>query len=73
VRFQLNGDIHHFIGHGHFQIHARLDGLAQNANIAIGDMTTVFAQVHRDPVSPCLLGNKCRLNRIRILGSARVT
>jgi len=47
--------------------------LAQDTHIAIGNMATVFAQMHGDAVGAGLLGNERCLNRIRIGGAARVT
>lgn len=52
VRLQLNGDVQHLVGHRHLQIHARLDGLAQQAHIAVGDVAAIFAQMHGNAVGP---------------------
>lgn len=73
MRFGLAGNRQHLFGDRHFEIHAGMQRLAQDANITVGDMATVFAQMHGDTISTGLLGDESRLNRIRISGAARVT
>ncbi|MNP63469.1 hypothetical protein D3C76_1588720 [compost metagenome] len=72
MRFGLNGDRQHLFGDGHLQIHAGVQGLTQDTNVTIGDMTAIFAQMHGNAIGPRLLGDECRLNRIRICRTARV-
>jgi hypothetical protein len=73
MRFGLAGNRQHLFGDRHLKIHAGVQRLAQNTHIAIGNMATVFAQMHGNAVSASLLGDKGRLNRIRISRAARVT
>jgi hypothetical protein len=73
VRFGLTGDRQHLFGDRHLKIHAGIQRLAQDTHIAIGNMATVFAQMHGNAVGAGLLGDKGRLNRIRISGAASVT
>jgi hypothetical protein len=71
MRFGLAGDRQHLFGDRHL-IHAGIQRLAQDTHIAIGNMATVFAQMHGNAVGASLFGDKGRLNRIRISGAARV-
>jgi hypothetical protein len=73
MRFGLAGDRQHLFGDRHFKIHAGIQRLAQDTHIAIGNMATVFAQMHGNAVGAGLFGDKGRLNRIRISGAASVT
>lgn len=65
VRFGFAGDRQHLFSDRHFKIHAGVQRLAQDTHIAIGDMATVFAQMHGNAVGAGLFGNESRLNRIR--------
>ena len=73
VRFGFAGDRQHLFGDRHFKIHAGVQRLAQDTHIAIGNMATVFAQMHGNAVGAGLFGNESRLNRIRVSGAASVT
>lgn len=64
VRFGFAGDRQHLFGDRHFKIHAGVQRLAQDTHIAIGNMATVFAQMHGNAVGAGLFGNESRLNRI---------
>ncbi|MOA13536.1 hypothetical protein D3C78_1335940 [compost metagenome] len=73
MRFGFAGNRQHLFRHRHFQIHAGIQRLAQNFHIAVSDMTAIFTQMNGDTVCARLLGNKRRLNRIRICRTARIT
>ena len=73
MRLSLNGNRQHLFGYRHFQIHTRIQRLAQNAHVAIGNMATVFTQVHGNAVCARLLNDKRRLNRVRVCGAACIT
>ena len=66
VRFGFAGDRQHLFSDRHFKIHAGVQRLAQDTHIAIGNMATVFAQMHGNAVGAGLFGNESRLNRIRV-------
>ena len=68
----LTGDIQHLFRHRHLKVHAGIQRLAQNTDIAIGNMATILAQMDGNTVSAGLLGDKSRLYRIRISGTAGV-
>lgn len=73
MRFGFAGDRQHLFSDRHFKIHAGVQRLAQDTHIAIGNMATVFAQMHGNAVGAGLFGNESRLNRIRVSGAAGVT
>jgi hypothetical protein len=73
MRLSLNGNRQHLFGDCHFQIHARIQRLAQNAHVTVGDMATVFTQVYGNTVRARLFNDKRRLNRVRICGTACIT
>ena len=68
----LTGNLQHLFRHRHLKVHAGIQRLAQNTDIAIGNMATIFAQMDGNTVSAGLLGDKGRLYRIRISGTASV-
>lgn len=50
VGLDRKGDRDHFVGGGHFQIQVAADGLAQDLDVAVLDVATVFAQVDGDAI-----------------------
>jgi hypothetical protein len=50
VGLDAEGDRDHFVGGGHFQIQVVTDGLAQDLDVAVLDVATVFAQVDGDAI-----------------------
>lgn len=73
MRFGFAGDRQHLFGHRHFEVHAGIQRLAQDAHVAVGDMAAVFTQMHGDTVGAGLLGDKRGLYRVRVCGAASVT
>ncbi len=73
MRFGLAGNRQHLFGDRHLQIHAGIQGLAQNAHVAVGNVAAIFTQVHGNAVGASLLSDKRRLNRIGIRRAARIT
>ena len=65
-------DADHLVGHRHFEIHAGLQRLAHHRDVAILDVPAILAQMQRDAVGAGLLGEKRRVQRIRIAGAARL-
>ena len=72
MRLRIAGNRQHLFRYCHLQIHAGIQRLAQDTHVAIGDVATVFTQMDGNAVRPSLLGDKRRLNRIRIRRAARV-
>ena len=72
MRLSLTGNLQHLFRHRHLKVHAGIQSLAQNTHVAIGNMAAIFAQMNGNTVSACLLGDKGRLYRIRISGTASV-
>ncbi len=72
VRLDAAGDADHLFGHCHLQIHSGLNGLTQDLHVAIGDMTSIFSQMHGYAIGPGLFGHEGGLYRIRILGATGV-
>ncbi|SVM43041.1 Uncharacterised protein [Klebsiella pneumoniae] len=72
MRLSLTSDIQHLFRHRHLKVHAGIQRLAQNTDIAVGNMATIFAKVDGNTVGAGLFGDKCRLYRIRISGTAGV-
>ena len=73
MRLSLNGNRQHLFGDCHFQIHARIQRLAQNTHVTVGDMATVFTQMYGNTVRARLFNDKRCLNRVRICGTACIT
>jgi len=69
-RADATGDADHFLGGGHFQVHARLQGVRQQLHVAVLNVPAVFAQVHGDAVGAGLLGDQRGLHRVRVAGAA---
>ena len=62
----------HLLGHGHLEVHAGLQQAAQRAHVPVLDMAAILAQVHGDAVGAGLLRQQRGMDRIRILGAARL-
>lgn len=73
MRLGLTGNRQHLFGDCHLQIHTGIQRLAQNANVAVSDVATVFTQVNGNAVGASLFSDKRRLNRIGIRRAARIT
>ena len=73
MRLRLNGNRQHLFSHRHFQIHTRIQRLAQNAYITVGNMATILAQVYGYTIRPRLLGDKRRLYRVGVSSTTRIT
>ncbi|KUQ89443.1 hypothetical protein AWI30_19675 [Enterobacter hormaechei subsp. oharae] len=54
-------------------VQAGVQRLTQDAYVAVGDVATIFTQVNGNAVGASLLGDKRRLNRIGIRGTACIT
>ncbi len=72
VGLDAAGDADHLFGHCHLQVHSGLDSLAQDLHIAVGDVATIFTQMHGNAIGTGLLGHERGLYRIRILGATGV-
>jgi hypothetical protein len=72
LRAHLTGDIEHLGGHRAFEVHLRAQLTAQGAHVGVADMSAVFAQMERDRIGTRQLGGQCRLDRVGIVGAARI-
>jgi len=73
LRAHADGDVEHFGGHAHLEVHARLQQRSQGVHVAILDVPTVFAQVQGDVVGAGLLSQQRRVHRVRVRSAARLT
>ncbi|MCY1184626.1 hypothetical protein D9M73_253360 [compost metagenome] len=64
------GEGHHFFGHAHLEIHARLQYILEHQYITLLDVPPVFAQVHGDAIGPRFFSVQCRLDRVRVARAA---
>ena len=64
------GDGDHCRGRRQLQVHARLQGVAEQLDVALLDVPAVLPQVQGDAVGPGLLGHQGGLNRLRVTGTA---
>ena len=75
LRLCLQSNLHDLLGRGHFEIQFHLHGFAENTNIAILDVSSIFAKVNRDSVSPsqfseCSGPDRIRLDRLSSLADS---
>ena len=70
--FQAPGDCDHFRRVRHLEIQAGLHSQQQGRRIAIDDMATILAQVHRDAVGAGLLGDQRSMHRVGMPGATRL-
>ncbi|MNZ89917.1 hypothetical protein D3C78_1088590 [compost metagenome] len=66
------GEGHHFFGHTHFEVHARLQHVLEHQHVALLDMPAVFAQVHSDAVGARLFGVQRGLDRVGVARTTRL-
>ena len=55
---------------GHLQVQLDGDGLAEDAQVAVGDMAAVLAEVEGDAVGPAHFGQGGRPDGVRLVGAA---
>ncbi|MNV35359.1 hypothetical protein D3C71_1268060 [compost metagenome] len=67
------GELHHFFGDAHFEVHAGLQHILEHQNVALLNVPAVFAQVHGDAVSARLFRVQRCLDRVRITGAPGLT
>ncbi|MNF77262.1 hypothetical protein D3C84_594030 [compost metagenome] len=67
------GELHHFLGDTHFEVHAGLQHVLEQQNVALLNVPTVFAQVHGDAVGARLFRVQCCLDRVRVTGAPGLT
>ena len=72
LRTNTQRDLHHLVGHRHFQIHARLQRLAQDFHVRVLDVAAILAQVQGDRVRPGGFRHQRRLHRAGIKRAARL-
>ena len=68
----LAANVHYTVIGGQLEIQLRLDDLLQQANVTVGDMAAVLAQVENDSVGACHLADRCRVNGVGKSLAARV-
>src|SRR5579871_2530384 len=68
----LTGNADHFIRHGHFQVHMRLQKTLEHAHIVVLNVPPILTQMKRDAVSPGHLSRESRMNRVRIPSATRL-
>src|SRR5690606_26768540 len=68
----LAANVHYTVIGGQLEIQLRLDDLLQQANVTVGDMAAVLAQVEYDSVGACHLADRCRVNGVGKSLAARV-
>jgi hypothetical protein len=62
----------HLFGHGTFEVHARLQHVAQDFDVAILDMAAVFTQMQRDRVGAGLLADQRGAHHVGVTRPARL-
>lgn len=73
MRLRLNGNRQHLFGHRHFQIHAGIQRLTQDAHVAVSNVATIFTQMHGNAIRASLLGNKRGLHRVGVSSTTCIT
>ncbi len=62
----------HLVGHGHLEVHARLQRRTHRRDVGILDVAPVLAQVQRDVVGARLLGDEGGVHRVGIARAPRL-
>jgi hypothetical protein len=61
-------DFDHFFCGCHLEVHLGFDGLSQNSDIPVLDVTAVFTQVYNYAMGSRKLGNHCGDDGVRLAG-----
>ena len=69
---ELTGNRDHLVGRRHLEIELDMREFTKAADILILDVTTVFAQMHRDAVGPAQVSFDRGPDRIGFIGAARL-
>ena len=72
-RTGVAGDRQYIVCTGQLKINRHGDRLHQHAEIALLNVPTIFAQMHRDGIGPAQLGKRRRPNRIGLVRLASLT
>jgi hypothetical protein len=67
------GDVKHFIGDRHFEVHVCAHDLLDGLEVAILNMAAIFPQMERNAVGACLLRDIGGLGRSRVARTAHLT
>ncbi len=59
------GEGEHVFGHAHLEIHAGLQDVLEQQDIALLNVSVVLTQVNGDAVGACLFGVQGSLDRVR--------
>lgn len=70
LRLQSDRDPNHFIRRGHLEVQLGPHDRSEPRQIGVLDMSTIFAQVHRDAIRTTRFSLDCRLDRIGLVRTA---
>ena len=73
VRAEPHGDAEHVLGAGHFEVERDAEGVHEPIDVGILDVPAVFAEVCGDAVGAGALAELGGGDRIRLVGTARLT